>query len=348
MTERTVRNILITGGAGFIGANLIHNLARRADFQGTILNVDLLTYAGNLENLAGLPVASRDGAVTYHFRRADIRDRSLMAGLLDEFAVDTVIHLAAESHVDRSILAPAVFLETNVMGTFGLLEACREVWAQDSGVRFHHVSTDEVFGALGAHGRFTEESPYDPRSPYSASKAASDHLVRAYANTYGLPVSLSHSANNYGPMQHAEKLIPRMIAAMVGGEALPVYGDGANVRDWLYVEDHAEALWRMVTAGETGAAYNVGGDTERTNLQLVRQLCAAVATALDVPASTFTDRISFIADRPGHDFRYATDASKLRKELGWSPVVPLEEGLHRTVAWYLGHRGRLIAAGSEG
>ncbi len=321
--------ILITGGAGFIGSAVVRQ-AVAAGHQ--VVSLDALTYAACLENVA--PVAD---SPLYAFEHADIRDRPALDAILARHRPDAILHLAAESHVDRSIDGPAAFIETNVTGTFNLLEAARDYW-QERGrpddFRFHHVSTDEVYGSLGPEGMFTEDTPYDPRSPYSASKAASDHLVRAWGETYGLPVLLTNCSNNYGPYQFPEKLIPVIILNALAGKALPIYGDGSNVRDWLYVEDHADALLTVLARGQVGRSYNIGGENERTNLELVQEICAILDRLRpgDRPCSSL---ITFVADRPGHDARYAIDPSRIRRELGWRPSVTVEEGLERTVRWYL-------------
>jgi len=324
------RRVLVTGGAGFIGSNLVRHLLV-TDRALRIVVLDALTYAGNRGNLAAI---ERDQPERYRFVHGDICDRPLVDRLFSEEAIDTVIHLAAESHVDRSIDAPAVFLRTNVEGTMILLQAARQAWGNRDGVRFHHVSTDEVYGSLGATGAFSEDSPYDPSSPYSASKAASDHLVRAWHHTFGLPVTISNCSNNYGPYQFPEKLIPLMIAKALAGEPLPVYGDGGNVRDWLHVDDHCRALDRIVRAGRSGRTYNVGGQGERSNLDLVRALCATLDR--ERPTAAPHDRlITFVPDRPGHDRRYAIDAARIARELSWRPAVALDQGLAATVRWYL-------------
>lgn len=321
--------ILVTGGAGFIGSAVV----RRAVAQGhSVVNVDCLTYAACLEN-----VASVAGSPLYAFEQANICDAPAMARIFATHRPDAVMHLAAESHVDRSIDGPGAFIETNVKGTFVMLEAARAHWqamGRPEGFRFHHISTDEVFGSLGPEGKFTEDTPYDPRSPYSASKAASDHLVRAWHETYGLPVILTNCSNNYGPFHFPEKLIPVVILNALHGRPIPVYGQGLNVRDWLYVEDHADALLVALQKGRVGRSYNIGGENEAKNIDLVRTICALLDEAR--PGNhPYADQITFVADRPGHDARYAIDPSRIREELGWRPSVTLEEGLRRTVAWYL-------------
>jgi len=316
-----MQNVLVTGGAGFIGANFVRWLLRERPAV-RIVTLDALTYAGRRENL---PEDER-----HRFVHGDIRDRALVEKLLREYAIDTLVHFAAESHVDRSILGPEAFVQTNIVGTFQLLEAARAVGLK----RFHHVSTDEVFGSLGPHDPpFTETTPYDPRSPYSASKAASDHLVRAYVHTFGLPATISNCSNNYGPFQFPEKLIPLMIANARAGKPLPVYGDGKQVRDWLYVEDHCEALVAVIERGRVGETYNIGGGVQPTNLEVVERLCAILDEM--EPGRRHADLIQFVADRPGHDRRYAMDIRKIERELGWRPKFPLEQGLRLTVRWYL-------------
>lgn len=324
--------LLVTGGAGFIGSAVV----RQAIGQGhEIVNLDALTYAACLDNVAS--VADAPG---YTFMQGDIRDGAVLETVFADHAPDAVMHLAAESHVDRSIDGPGAFIDTNVVGTYTLLQAARGYWegqGKPEAFRFHHISTDEVFGSLGATGQFTEETPYDPRSPYSASKAASDHLVRAWHHTYGLPVVLSNCSNNYGPYHFPEKLIPVVILNALAGKPIPVYGAGENVRDWLYVEDHADALLTVVTKGQVGRSYNIGGENEARNIDLVRMIC----TLMDemVPEGAPHARlITFVTDRPGHDLRYAIDPKRMRGELGWRPSVTLEEGLRRTVRWYLDNR----------
>lgn len=321
--------ILVTGGAGFIGSAVV----RRAIADGhSVVNLDALTYAACLENVA--PVAD---SPNYTFENADIRNPEALARIFARHAPDAVMHLAAESHVDRSIDGPADFIETNVTGTFNLLEAARAHWqaqGRPEGFRFHHISTDEVFGSLGAEGLFTEETPYAPNSPYSASKAASDHLVRAWAETYGLPTVMTNCSNNYGPYHFPEKLIPVVILNALAGRPIPVYGRGENVRDWLYVEDHAEALLLVLQQGALGRSYNIGGNNEARNIDLVHMICS-ILDRLRPGGAPHAELIEFVADRPGHDLRYAIDASRIRLELGWQPSVTLEQGLERTVRWYL-------------
>ena len=321
--------ILVTGGAGFIGSAVVRLAIARGH---SIVNLDALTYAACLDN-----VASVGNAPGYAFEKADIRDRAALDRILAAHNPDAVMHLAAESHVDRSIDGPADFIETNVTGTFTLLEAVRSWWqanGKPAEFRFHHISTDEVFGSLGPTGKFTEDTPYDPRSPYSASKAASDHLVRAWHETYGLPVVLTNCSNNYGPFHFPEKLIPVVILNALAGKPIPVYGKGENVRDWLFVEDHADALLTVLERGPIGRSYNIGCENEAKNIDIVRTICALLDEMR--PDSAPHDRlITFVTDRPGHDLRYAIDPTRIREELGWRPSVTLEEGLRRTVRWYL-------------
>lgn len=321
--------LLVTGGAGFIGSAVVRQAIREGD---EVINLDALTYAACQENVA--MVADDPG---YTFVEADIRDADALAAILKDHAPDAIMHLAAESHVDRSIDGPGAFVETNVIGTFNLLQAARGYWdaqGRPDGFRFHHISTDEVFGSLGPTGMFTEATPYDPRSPYSASKAASDHLVRAWHETYKLPVLLTNCSNNYGPYHFPEKLIPVVILKALAGESIPVYGNGENVRDWLFVEDHADALLTVLRRGQVGQSYNIGGENEVTNLELVQMLCKLLDERSPDKAP-HSDLITFVADRPGHDLRYAIDPRKMRDELNWHPSVTLEEGLSRTVDWYL-------------
>jgi len=329
-----MQTLLVTGGAGFIGGNFVHHILEQADVR--VVNLDRLTYAGNLDTLAGLA-----GDPRHVFVQGDIADAELVGRLLREYEVDAVVNFAAESHVDRSIDGPAEFIQTNVVGTFNLLDRARDYWAglgpkAKVAFRFLHVSTDEVYGSLGPTGLFTETTPYAPNSPYSASKAASDHLVRAWFHTYGLPVLTTNCSNNYGPYQFPEKLIPLMILKAQAGEPLPIYGDGGNVRDWLFVLDHCRAIARVLEAGTPGEVYNVGGNSERTNLQVVDTLCALLDEHLpDSPHRPHSRLKTFVADRPGHDRRYAIDASKLKRELGWEPTETFESGMRRTVDWYL-------------
>lgn len=322
---RRFASLLVTGGCGFVGSAFIRGLFAGLGFDGRVVNLDALTYAGNPESLAGAVDPER-----YVFVHADIRDTDTVRDVMERYAVDGIVNFAAESHVDRSIVAPGAFIDTNIVGTFKLLELVRE----NPTVHFHHVSTDEVYGSLGPTGAFREESAYAPSSPYAASKAASDHLVRAYARTYGLSVTISNGSNNYGPYQFPEKLIPLMILNLFANDPLPVYGDGSNVRDWLYVDDHAEAIWAIARAAPPGESYNVGGNAERTNLEVVRALIEAVAHETGRPISALESLIRFVSDRPGHDKRYAIDASKLRRELGFSPSRGFEVGLGQTVSWY--------------
>jgi dTDP-glucose 4,6-dehydratase len=328
-------HILVTGGAGFIGANFVLDWLAQPGADG-IVNVDKLTYAGNLKTLASLECDSR-----HVFSQTDICDRAALDRLLDQYKPRAVVHFAAESHVDRSIHGPAEFIQTNIVGTFTLLEAVRAYWgalddSAKAAFRFLHVSTDEVFGSLGPNdAQFSETTPYAPNSPYSASKAASDHLVRAYHHTYGLPVVTTNCSNNYGPFHFPEKLIPLMITNALTGKALPVYGDGQNVRDWLYVGDHCSAIREVLARGRLGETYNVGGWNEKTNLDVVHTLCDLLDELKPKLAGSYRDQISFVKDRPGHDRRYAIDARKLEQELGWKPAETFETGLRKTVRWYL-------------
>jgi dTDP-glucose 4,6-dehydratase len=343
-----MKNILVTGGAGFIGSNFIRFMLEN-DPELLIINLDLLTYAGSMENIKDLSAPER-----HVFVEGDICDRALVNGIMNHHKIDTIVHFAAETHVDRSILGPAQFIQTNIVGTFSLLEAARKAWLDDKilpieDVRFHHVSTDEVFGSLAPTDRpFSETSPYDPRSPYSASKASSDHLVRAYHHTYGLPVTISNCTNNYGPYQFPEKLIPLMITNALAGKSLPVYGDGQQIRDWLYVEDHCEAIHRILIDGKPGETYAIGGDNQPTNLALVNQICAILdeqfPDSSHVPHSKL---IAYVADRPGHDRRYDMDISRIKAELGWQPRESLASGLARTIEWYVNHTEWLNAIRSR-
>ena len=322
--------LLVTGGAGFIGSAVVRLAIARGYF---VINVDALTYAACMSNLESVLYHPR-----YTFEQVDIRDRTGLHEVFAKHNPDAVMHLAAESHVDRSIDDPAVFMETNVIGTFNMLEAARDYWQEQGkpkSFRFHHISTDEDFSSLGPTGMFTEVTPYDPRSPYSASKASSDHIVRAWHETYGLPVVLTNCSNNYGPYHFPEKLIPLVILNALAGKPLPIYGDGGNIRDWLYVDDHADALLLVLEKGVLGRSYNIGGENERTNLDLVKTLCEILDRLQPRNEGSYADLITFVFDRPGHDARYAIDPSRIRDELGWRPSVTIEEGLERTIKWYL-------------
>lgn len=333
-------NILVTGGAGFIGSAVIRYLINETTCN--VLNFDKLTYAGNLESVSMVAKNPR-----YRFVRGDIGDRQLVDETLDEFQPDIIMHLAAESHVDRSIDGPGIFIQTNIVGTYSLLESSLRYWkncapARKAAFRFHHISTDEVFGTLGASGYFREDTPYAPNSPYSASKAASDHLVRAWRETYGLPTVLTNCSNNYGPYHFPEKLIPLVILNALAGKPLPVYGKGDQIRDWLFVEDHARALYVAATEGAVGSSYNIGGHNERKNIEVVQAICdllEELAPAKPAGLKQYRDLITHVADRPGHDKRYAIDASKIQRELGWKPQETFETGLRKTVQWYLNNQG---------
>ena len=328
-----MKTILITGGAGFIGSHVVRLFLKKYP-NDRIVNVDCLTYAGNLENLSDI-----DHLPNYIFEKIDIRDSVSLSQTFEKYNPHTVIHLAAESHVDRSILNPMEFVETNVVGTVNLLNSAKNNWKDSfEGKLFYHVSTDEVFGALGAKGLFTEETPYSPNSPYSASKASSDHFVRAYHETYGMPIVISNCSNNYGPNQFPEKLIPLMISNIINGKTLPVYGDGKYTRDWLYVEDHAVAIDLVFHTGLNGETYNIGGFNEWKNIDLVKLLCEQMDQKLGNLPGTSDQLITFIEDRPGHDLRYAIDASKINKNLGWTPSVTFEEGLSKTIDWFLDNK----------
>jgi dTDP-glucose 4,6-dehydratase len=355
---------MVTGGAGFIGCNFIHYLFNlsAADaaapgneplfadsgFTGRVVNVDLLTYAGNAESLADVDAAYGSGAPDaahrrYFFEKADICDRAAVDRILKQYDIDTIIHFAAESHVDRSILGPDAFVRTNITGTYTLLDAARRYWNCSldnprTDVLFHHISTDEVYGSLGPAGYFTEDTRYDPRSPYSASKASSDHLVMAYHHTYGLPVTLSNCSNNYGPYQFPEKLIPLMVLNMTEGKPLPVYGAGKNIRDWIYVEDHNRAVWQIMRNGQCGQKYNIGGENEWQNIDLLEKLIAVTAAELQKDPESLRRTITHVKDRAGHDLRYAIDCSKIKRELGWKRRLDFEDGLRLTVRWYLAHQ----------
>ena len=348
---RKLTNILVTGGAGFIGCNFIHFMfSDESGFTGKIINVDCLTYAGNAESLKDIDekygsLAVKNGSLKeneqrYFFEQVDICDSPAIDAILKKYQIDTIVHFAAESHVDRSILGPEAFVKTNVMGTFNLLDLAKNYWKKEDGtirddVLFHHISTDEVYGSLGDTGYFTETTPYDPRSPYSSSKASSDHLVMAYYHTYGLPITLSNCTNNYGPYQFPEKLLPLMINNIKTGKSLPVYGDGLNIRDWVYVEDHNRAVWLIVKNGKTGEKYNIGGENEWTNIKLLKEVIKLEANELGISKDDVEKTITFVKDRPGHDRRYAIDCTKIKKELGWERKVTFEEGLLFTIKWYL-------------
>jgi dTDP-glucose 4,6-dehydratase len=329
-------NLLVTGGAGFIGSNLIQHIIDRAEIS-RLINLDCLTYAGHLTNLE--PVI---GHSKYIFEKVDLRDKPAVLRVVQQHAITHVLHLAAESHVDRSISGPGDFIQTNIVGTFNLLEACRHCWlnspsvsTEGKGHRFHHVSTDEVYGSLGPTGYFLETTPYSPNSPYSASKASSDMLVRAYHHTYGLPVVITNCSNNYGPYQFPEKLIPVVIQSCLARRSIPVYGDGMNVRDWLYVRDHAEALWQVLQRGGNAETYNIGGHNEWANIRIVELICDLIDEFAPQLGGNTRSLITFVKDRPGHDRRYAIDASKLQRDLGWKPAYTFEKGIRETVRWYV-------------
>lgn len=340
----SMANILVTGGCGFIGSNFIRHIFGRPDFSGKVINYDKLTYAGNLSNL--LDIAEDHGGKNYFFERGDICDYENVRKVLSKYDITIIVHFAAESHVDRSIFGPKEFIETNIGGTFNLLEAARQFWAKKREVRFHHISTDEVYGSLGKTGFFFESTPYDPHSPYSASKAASDHLVRAYYHTYGLPATISNCSNNYGPYHFPEKLIPLIILNAIEGKNLPVYGDGKNVRDWLYVEDHCDAIWQILSGGKAGETYNVGGECEKENIEVVEAICSVLEESYPVKRNLrfqklasgikqYRDLVTFVADRPGHDRRYAINCDKIKSDLGWHRRHDFDEGIRHTVGWYL-------------
>ena len=343
-----MKNVLVTGGAGFIGSNFVHYLLNK-DQDIQIVNIDLLTYSGSKENLKNLPDPNR-----HTFVHSDIRDESLVLDLISKHSIDTIIHFAAESHVDRSILDPSSFIDTNIVGTYTLLEAARKSWLQDGkrkaeNVRFHHISTDEVYGTLTPdEPAFTELTSYKPNSPYAASKASSDHLVRAYYHTYGLPVTITNCSNNYGPFQFPEKMIALMTLNAAQGKKLPVYGDGMQIRDWLYVEDHCEAIELVIRKGKTGEVYNVGGNNQITNIDIVKHICDVLDDRLADEISPRERLIEYVKDRPGHDRRYAVDISKISSELGWSPKIQFEEGLARTIDWYLGNQEWVDAISDRG
>lgn len=329
INQQPLKNLLVTGGAGFIGSAFIRFLFNQPDFKGKIINLDLLTYAGNLENLA--EIANHPNYVFIH---GNITNQELVEKLCLAHQIDTIVHFAAESHVDRSIHNPQSFLETNIMGTFHLLEIVKK----HPQIHFHHISTDEVYGSLGATGYFTESTPYQPNSPYSASKAASDHLVRAYHHTYGLHTTTSNCSNNYGPCQFPEKLIPLILMNCLSGKPLPVYGTGSNIRDWLYVDDHVDAIWTILKKGLSGSVYNIGGEAEWKNIDLIHEIIKILSLKLNEAPKKFLNLITFVKDRPGHDQRYAIDCSKIKKELGWAPLNSFSEGLSKTIDWYLNNK----------
>jgi len=338
--KRRLENILVTGGAGFIGSNFIHYVFNSTSFCGKIINVDKLTYAGNLENL--VEIENKYGGERYFFEKADICDFDEIKKIFEKYDIDTVVNFAAESHVDRSIFGPKDFVQSNIMGTFTLLEVVRENWEGREDVLFHHISTDEVYGSIEEGKYFYEDTAYEPNSPYSASKASSDHLVRAYHKTYGLPVTVSNCSNNYGPYQFPEKLIPLMILNILEEKNLPVYGDGRNVRDWLYVEDHCSAIWGILNKGEVGETYNIGGENEWENIKLVNFLCEKIANIKGKDEGHYKRLITFVKDRPGHDRRYAINCDKIKKELGWNRCFDFEKGLDSTIKWYINHQDWMI------
>ncbi len=328
--------LMVTGGAGFIGSNFLNLFVPK--YPGhTFINFDKLTYAANPLNLKDI-----EGVPNYFFEMADITDYSKVKEVFEKYCPDVVVHFAAESHVDRSILGPDAFVDTNIKGTFVLLEVCRKYWKDKRGKRFHHISTDEVFGTLGETGKFKEDSRYDPSSPYSASKAASDHLVRSYYRTYGLPATITHSSNNYGPYQFPEKLIPLVISNALNGLPLPVYGNGENVRDWLYVEDHCKAIWLVLHRGKAGESYNIGGNSEWKNIDVVKKICDMLAELYGKSPQDYRRLISYVQDRPGHDLRYALDSSKIKKDLNWKPEETFVTGLEKTIRWYLHNKDWLV------
>ncbi len=334
---RRLKNVLVTGGCGFIGSNFVRYLLSRPNFEGVVVNLDKLTYAGNPENLKDI-LSLYPGR--YVFVKGDICDFELLKKIFNAYQIDTIVHFAAESHVDRSILGPEPFIETNIRGTFCLLEAARLYWKEKKeACLFYHISTDEVYGSLGEKGFFTEQTPYRPNSPYSASKAASDHLVRAYYKTYGLPVIISNCTNNYGPFQFPEKLIPLTILNALEGKPIPVYGKGENVRDWIYVGDHCEAIWLLLRKGKIGEQYNIGGENERSNIEVVSLICDLLDEVLGpFNGNPRRSLITFVKDRPGHDFRYSMDITKIKTSLGWYPKTNFREGLKKTIRWYLEHQ----------
>lgn len=348
--KRKLNSLLVTGGSGFIGSNFIDYTFNEKDFEGKIVNVDKLTYAGNPENLEGVDKTyGADGRKRYFFHHGDICNSEEMALIFRKHDIDTVVHFAAESHVDRSIFGPKDFIQTNIMGTFTLLEIVRKLRDEGREIHFHHISTDEVYGSLGDTGSFYEHTAYDPRSPYSASKASSDHLVMAYHHTYGLPVTMSNCSNNYGPYQFPEKLIPLMILNTMEGKKLPVYGDGMNVRDWLYVTDHCSAIYAILKEGKNAETYNIGGENEKPNIDIVHKICEAMEALYPLKKNAaiaqsesglkgYKDLITYVKDRPGHDRRYAINCDKVKNELGWTQSVTFDIGLEKTVRWYLDNK----------
>jgi len=336
--KRKLENILVTGGAGFIGSNFIHFIFNKTKFNGKIINADKLTYAGNLENLK--KINSEFGGKRYFFEKADICDFEKIKNIFIKYNIDTIVNFAAESHVDRSIFGPKDFIQTNIIGTFTLLEVAREVWKKEdySQLLFHHISTDEVYGSVQEGKYFLESTAYQPNSPYSDSKASSDHLVRAYYKTYGLPATISNCSNNYGPYQFPEKLIPLMILNILEEKPLPVYGDGKNIRDWLYVEDHCLAIWKIINHGRVGENYNIGGENEWKNIKLVDFLCEKIAKIKGKNKDYYKKLITFVKDRPGHDRRYAINCDKIKQELGWRQKFDFEKGLNMTIKWYMNHQ----------
>jgi len=337
--KRKLKNILVTGGAGFIGSNFIHFIFNQTKFNGRIINVDKLTYAGNLENL--IEIEHKYGGERYFFERVDICDLDNLKKIFKKYDIDTVVNFAAESHVDRSIYGPKDFVQTNIMGTFNLLEVARECWREKEKeeILFHHISTDEVYGSIEEGGYFYEDTAYQPNSPYSASKASSDHLVRAYYKTYGLPATISNCSNNYGPYQFPEKLIPLMILNILEEKFLPIYGDGKNVRDWLFVGDHCSAIWKILNNEIAGETYNIGGENEWENIRLVNFLCEKIGQLQGKDKDYYKKLITFVKDRPGHDRRYAINCDKIKRELGWKQQYNFENGLDLTVGWYMTNQG---------
>ena len=337
--KRRLENILVTGGAGFIGSNFIHFIFSKTKFNGRIINVDKLTYAGNLENLK--EIDSKFVEKRYFFEKADICNFEKIKNIFIKYNIDTIVNFAAESHVDRSIFGPKYFIQTNVMGTFTLLEVAREVWKKEDyrQLLFHHISTDEVYGSIEVGKYFYEDNPYRPNSPYSASKASSDHLARAYYKTYGLPTTISNCSNNYGPYQFPEKLIPLMILNILEEKALPIYGDGKNIRDWLYVEDHCFAIWKIINYGQIGETYNIGGENEWENIKLVNYLCEKIGQLKKKERDYYKILITFVKDRPGHDRKYAINCDKIKNELGWKQQNNFEKGLDSTIKWYMNNQG---------